>query len=264
LSGGRTREPGPEHRAAWLAAVLALAAAPAIAAEAPPGGELPRRVRTIVIHTLGGPFYPDPSLRFAFFTPQETLRHWGRGRFGAHWIVGADGALWARHAAAGEAASVSPPVGQPADPAWRARLAREAAPVYSHVYDANSRTVGVELAHSGASRDPFPAAQVRTLAWLLRTLLEMSAGRLTPADVRGHKDLDRRPAWSEPDCQREGCPCFIGVDGEPLRRRVDPPESVFVAVAGAGLSVPRREAEGDRHLLRAEAIPAGTIPHVRR
>ena len=226
--------------------------------------ELPARVRRIVLHTLGGPFYRDPTLRFVFFPPEETIRRWGRASFGAHWIIGADGTLWPRHPARGEPASIRPPVDAPADAAWRARLAREAAPVYSHVHNANSGTVGIELAHSGASQDPFAPQQVRTLAWLLLTLLDMSGGRLDVTAIRGHKDLDRRPAWASLDCQRPGCPYFAGLDGRPLRWRVDPPEAVFAALAEAGLHVPRDGGEGDRHLLRAEALPPGTIPEVRR
>ena len=160
---------------------------------------LPARIDRIVLHTLGGPFYGQPEMRWVFFSPAETLRRWRRPTFGAHWIVATDGAIWPRHTAAGAARSFRAPVGssgraaeEPLDDATAARLAREAAPVYSHVADANSRTVGIELAHSGRRDEAFPEEQVRALAWLVSSLLRMSGGRLGPRDVVGHKDLDQQ------------------------------------------------------------------------
>jgi hypothetical protein len=206
-------------------------AAPSRAAD--PAG-LPARVRRIVLHTLGGPFYRDPARRWAYRTPPETFALW-RPRFGAHWIVWTDGTLWPRHPRPGEPASVLPPTGSPADAGWRARLAREAAPVYSHTALANSRTLGIELAHSGRAGDPFPEPQARTAAWLLGALLEMSEGRLRPEHVIGHKDLDRRPAYVREGCARPSCPSYADEHGQPFRRRVDPPEALFAALARHGL-----------------------------
>jgi hypothetical protein len=222
---------------------------------------LPARVHRIVVHVLGGPSYPDPARRFRFFSPPETQAMWS-SRFGAHWIVWTDGTLWPRHPAPGEPRFRDPLAAREATSAERARLAREAAPVYSHVHGANSTTLGVELAHSGRSRDPFPDAQVRTLAWLLRTLLEMSDGRLRPADIVGHKDLDRRPAYVRPGCERPGCLAFADAEGRPYRRRVDPPESLFARLAREGLHVPRHP-DGDRELRRAEEMGPGVPLTVR-
>jgi N-acetylmuramoyl-L-alanine amidase len=218
---------------------------------------LPARVQRIVLHTLGGPFYRDPDRRFRFFSPPETFALW-KERFGAHWIVAPDGSLWPRHPRNGEPGSRVPPT-TPADAAWAARLAREAAPVYAHVQGANDDSVGIELAHSGRSDDPFPAEQVRTVAWLVRALLSLSHGRLDATAVVGHKDLDKRPAY-EPDSCRGSCPFFADEAGRAYRRRVDPPESLFVALAGRGLAVPREGREDDKELVRAEAIPHDRVP----
>jgi hypothetical protein len=239
--------------------MIAPAAAAALwLSSAPPSGTpvaLPARVRRIVVHALGGPSYGEPRRRFVFFTPLETHRLWSP-RFGAHWIVWTDGTLWPRRPAAGEPAWRAVDAERPAEERARLQLAREAEPVYGHVYGANSRTVGIELAHSGRSRDGFPDAQIRTLAWLLRTLLVMSGGRLGPADIVGHKDLDTRPAYVGPQCERTGCPAFADPDGRPYRRRVDPPEAVFARLAREGLLVPRPP-DGDRELRRAEGIGTG-------
>lgn len=245
-------------------AALGLSPVPMAAAAAPAedGAALPSRVRQIVLHTLGGPFYRDPDRRWVFYSPAETFALWRRPGFGAHWIVWTDGSLWPRHPARGEPPSFTLPVDRPADPAWRARLAREAAPVYAHVSAANAGTVGIELAHSGRSDDAFPEAQLRSVAWLVRTLVEMSGGRLTEADVVGHKDLDDRPAYVDESC-RARCPFFVDDEDRPFRRRVDPPESLFTALARLGVVVPRAGREGDRELRRAEAIPPRRIPKTR-
>ena len=219
---------------------------------------LPSRVRRIVLHVLGGPVYADPERRWLFDTPERTLARW-RPRFGAHWIVWTDGTVWPR-AASADAPSYTPPLAEAADQAWLSRIAREAAPVLSHLYLGNSDSVGVELAHSGRSADSFPEAQVRSLAWLLRTLLSLSGGRLSPASIVGHKDCDRRPAYTREACEQPGCPVFVDTTGWPYRRRVDPPETLFAALAAEGLAVPRPEGALDGDLLRAEAVPAGTQP----
>jgi N-acetylmuramoyl-L-alanine amidase len=229
---------------------------------AAPVAELPVRVARIVLHTLGGPFYGNPALRFAFFTPPATFRLWTRPNFGAHWIVWTDGGLWPRHPRPGEPASALPPVDEPLSPAWRERLARDAAPVYSHCQGANRDSVGIELSHSGRGDDPFPAAQVRTVAWLVRSLLAMSHGRLTEASVTGHKDLDRKPAYVVDDCNGPGCAYYVDVAGRPFRRRVDPPETLFEALAQAGLRIPRDRSEGDAQLDRALALGQAEVPAV--
>jgi len=227
---------------------------------APETVSLPPRVRHIVLHTLGGPFYRDPARRFRFGTPAQTFALW-KPRFGAHWIVWTDGSLWPRHPRPGQPRSVRPPVDRPLDPTWRRRLAAEARPVYGHVQGANEDSLGIELSHSGRSDDPFPEAQVRTTAWLVRALLELSSGRLTEAAVVGHKDLDDRPAF-EPDSCRNGCPYYADDAGRPYRRRVDPPEGLFVALARQGLVIPRPSPEGDTELQRAQAIPADRVPRL--
>ena len=224
---------------------------------------LPARVRRVVLHVPGGPSYGRPERRFVFLPPAETQALWRRS-FGAHWIVWTDGSLWPREPQPSEPMSVVPPVDHPANATFRRGLAREAAPVYSHLHIGNSDSIGIEVAHSGRSHDPFPEAQVRSLAWLLRTLLEMSGGRLTPADIAGHKDLDRRPAYVLPRCERPGCPVFVDGEGRPFRRRVDPPESLFGALGREGLPIPRPDGDGDDELRRAEAIPAGEQPRVVR
>jgi hypothetical protein len=237
--------------AGGLVVMLAALLASPVVAEA---DALPRRVRRIVLHVLGNPAYEAPARRWVFLTPRETQRLWAR-RFGAHWIVWTDGSIWARHAPAGAGASFWPPAGR-ADRALRGRLAQEAAPIYSHLHLGNSRSIGIEVAHSGRADDPFPEAQTRSVAWLVRTLLEMSRGRLGPADVYGHKDLDRRPAYVSSRCVRAGCPVFSDAEGRPYRRRVDPPEGLFNALAGQGLAVPRTGREDDRELRRAESLGA--------
>jgi hypothetical protein len=231
------------------------------ASPAPEAVSLPARIHRIVLHTPGGPFYRDPARRFRYGTPGETFALW-KDRFGAHWIVWTDGSLWPRHPRPHEPRSVVPPVDRPLDEAWRRRLAADARPVYSHVQGRNQDTVGIEVSHSGRSDDPFPEAQAKTVAWLVRALLELSNGRLTPADVVGHKDLDDRPAF-EPDGCREGCPYYADDAGRPYRRRVDPPEGLFEALAREGLVIPRPGA-GDDELRRAQAIPDDRVPRLVR
>jgi hypothetical protein len=219
---------------------------------------LPARVRRIVLHVLGGPAYARPERRWSFENPEHTLAHWSP-RFGAHWIVWTDGTLWPRSAPA-ESRCYLPPAGELADDVWGRRVALEAAPILSHLHRGNSNSVGIELAHSGRGADPFPSSQVRSLSWLLRTLLALSGGRLSAASIVGHKDCDDRPAYAV--CEQKGCPVFVDTTGWPYRRRVDPPESLFAALAAAGLVVPRPPGALDGDLRRAEAMPAGTLPRV--
>jgi N-acetylmuramoyl-L-alanine amidase-like protein len=238
-----------------VAAMTALSAC--LATAAPPSGDpgpaaLPPRVRQIVLHVLGHPSYASPERRFIFYPPMRTQALW-KQRFGAHWIVWTDGSVWPRHAAPGELPFWTPDPSRPADAALRRRLAAEAAPVYSHVHPGNRSSVGIELAHSGRGQDPFPPAQVASVAFLVRTLLEMSGGRLGLDAVVGHKDVDQRPAYTRTGCQRPGCPVFVDPAGQPYRRRVDPPESLFQALALEGLAVPR-PGGSDVDLRRAEAL----------
>ena len=219
---------------------------------------LPERIRRVVLHVLGGPSYSRPERRWSFFPPELTLALW-RPRFGAHWIVWTDGTLWPRSASA-ESRSYLPPAGDLADDVWASRVVREAAPILSHLHLGNSNSVGIELAHSGRGDDPFPSPQVRSLGWLLRTLLALSGGRLSAASIVGHKDCDHRPAYVA--CEHKGCRVFVDTTGWPYRRRVDPPESLFSALAAAGLVVPRPAGALDGDLRRAEAMPAGTLPRV--
>jgi hypothetical protein len=206
-----------------------------------------------VVHTPGGPGYADPARRFVFLDPPGTFALWAPG-FGAHWIVWTDGSVWPRHPAQRESPYWQ---AQPGDPELLRRIAREAAPVYAHAYSANADSVGIEVAHGGRSDEPFPAVQVRALACLLRGLVALSGGRLTPASVVGHKDVDRRPAYLSDRCQRVGCAVHVDGAGLPLRRRVDPPESLFAALAAEGFVVPRPAGDLDAELRRAEALPAG-------
>ncbi len=215
---------------------------------------LPSRARRIVIHVLGNPAYEEPRRRWAFLTPPQTQRLWRPG-FGAHWIVWTDGSIWPRDPQPGKDPSFLPMAG-PADEERRRSLALQAAPVYSHLHHGNSNSIGIEVAHSGRADDPFPPEQARTLAWLLRTLLEMSHGRLTTADIYGHKDLDRRPAYVEASCVSPGCPVFADAEGRTYRRRVDPPEAIFGALTREGLVISRHAREDDRELRRAEALGA--------
>jgi len=241
-----------------LLALLAPASRPIDSA----GGELPPRVRRIVLHVLGGPSYQRPERRFVFFSPRDTQALW-KTRFGAHWIVWTDGSVWPRHTAAGPAVSWTPGTGAAASPPERRRIAEQAVPVYGHLYRGNSHTLGVEVAHSGRHDDPFPPAQMRSLAWLLKTLIDMSGGRLSESSVFGHKDLDQRPAYVSARCERPGCPVFVDGEGRPFRRRVDPPEALFVQLERAGLRIPRPR-EGDAELLRAEELPPDARPAVAR
>ena len=54
---------------------------------------------------------------------------------------------------------------------------------------------------------------------------------------------------------------FVDEEGRPYRRRVDPPEALFAALASHGLSIPRPPG-GDDELARAERMPAGLRPDV--
>jgi hypothetical protein len=247
-----------------LAAPAGVAAVSSAATAAPHPAPLPARIKRIVLHTLGGPFYRDPARRWVFYPPPETMALWRKPGFGAHWIVWIDGSVWPRHPRGGEAPSFLPPVGRGTDDAWRARLARESAPVYAHVVGGNSDSVGIEVAHSGRHGDGFPEAQVRSVAWLLRALIEMSGGRLTLADVIGHKDLDDRPAYVDEGCHGSGCAFYVDDEGRPYRRRVDPPEGLFAALAGLGMDIPRAGSEGDRQIDRGERIPKDRVPRVSR
>jgi hypothetical protein len=241
-----------------VAALLLPPPGPARSADDRP--TLAPRVHRIVIHVLGGPAYDRPERRFRYFDPPETQARW-KPTFGTHWIVWTDGSLWPRHSPPGSRRWWTPDTARPASDAEERRVAAEAAPVYAHLYNGNSDSVGIELAHSGRAEDPFPAVQVRSLAWLLRTLIDLSGGRLTPADVFGHKDLDRRPAYARAACQRPGCPRFVDGQGRALRRRVDPPEALFAALAGEGIAVPRPP-DGDADLRRAETLAPGVRPPV--
>ena len=243
---------------------LMLAVGLAATAAAVPPATLPARVARIVLHVPGGPTYDRPERAFSFYTPQQTLALWRSRRFGTQWILWTDGALWPRHPARGEAPSFRLPVEAPADEAWRQRLARHAAPVYWHVYGGNDDSVGIEVAHSGRTEDPFPAVQTKALAWLLGTLVDMSEGRLTPASVVGHKELDQRPAYVWARCARTGCPVFVDAEGEPYKRRVDPPETLFEGLAHEGLTIPRPSGDNDRHLSRAEKGLISGKPKVAR
>ena len=225
---------------------------------------LPPRIRRIVLHVPGSPTYDRPEHAFLFYTPSQTHALWRLRRFGTQWILWTDGSLWPRHPDQGEPPGQRLPVDAPADAAWRQRLAGQAAPVYWHVYGANEDSVGIEVAHSGRAEDPFPPVQVKALAWLLGTLLDMSEGRLGPASIVGHKDLDRRPAYVWARCGRPGCPVYVDADGDPYRRRVDPPESLFEALAVQGLGIPRPAADGDKDLHRAELGLASGRPGVAR
>jgi hypothetical protein len=228
------------------------------------GGDavLPQRVDRIVLHVLGGPSYHESERSFVFYDPARTQRLW-KATFGAHWIVWTDGTLWPRHVPAGDSPSWTPDATRPADAAARARLAREARPVYSHLYRGNSTSVGIEIAHSGRRDQPFPPPQVRAAAWLVRTLLEMSEGRLDARSVFGHKDLDRRPAYVSGRCERPGCRVFVDEQGRPYRRRVDPPEALFLALAREGLAIPR-PSDGDAELIRVEGLGETAQPSVSR
>jgi hypothetical protein len=243
--------------AAALAALGAAGAGEGARGSRPDPAALPARVRLIVLHALGHPGYHQPELRFTFFTPPRTMALWKR-TFGAHWIVWTDGSIWPRRGAT-SSPSWQPARFEDASDAERRRLASEAAPVFSHLHNGNSRTVGVELAHSGRSADPFPDAQLRSTAFLVRTLLEMSGGRLDPSSVVGHKDVDRRPAYVRSRCARPGCAVFVDESGQPFRRRVDPPEALFAGLARRGLAIPRPPG-GDDELRRAEALLPGQRP----
>ena len=223
---------------------------------------LPARVRRIVLHTLGSPTYDRPDRRFVFRDPPATFRLWNP-TFGAHWIVWMDGTIWPRHAAPGEPASFLPPAGDAGGAEWRRLVARQATPVYSHVYMRNSRSIGIEVAHSGRSDDPFPRVQIESLAWLLRMLLAASDDRLTEASIVGHKDVDPRPAYASSSCTRPRCPVYVDDKGRPFRWRVDPPESLFRALAAKGLDIPR-PLDGDADLRRAETLAPDTIPATAR
>jgi hypothetical protein len=221
---------------------------------------LPARIQRIVLHTPGGPEYGRPEWRFRFFTPPETQALWAP-RLGTQWILWTDGSFWPRRPRSPSTRSWLPPAGAPSRALLR-RIAREAAPVYAHAYGANADSVGIEIAHSGRARDPFAPEPIRSLAWLLRTLFEMSDGRLGPADVVGHKDVDTRRATVDDACDGVACPFYADEAGAAYRRRVDPPEALFQALAEHGIRIPRPDGDLDAELRRAEAMPAGFTPKV--
>jgi hypothetical protein len=237
--------------------IVHASAAPAAGGEA----RFPKRVRRIVLHVLGSPTYDRPDRRFVFRDPPATHLLW-KPSFGAHWIVWVDGTIWPRHVATGEPKSFSPPADGGSGQEWQQLLSRQATPVYSHVYMRNTSSIGIEVAHSGRSADSFPPAQVASLAWLLRALLAASGGRLTEASIVGHKDLDLRPAFVSPSCDGPRCMVFVDGQGRPLRWRVDPPESLFRALAAEDVAAPR-PADGDADLLRAETLAPGATPAAR-
>jgi hypothetical protein len=241
--------------------LLGLAAFVAATAGAVPPPALPARIDKIVLHTLGGPFYGRPEMRFVFLSPEATMALWERPGFGAHWIVTPDGQVWPRHPENGEPPSWGPPADLRLTDPWRARLVREAAPVYVHASGVNRESVGIELAHSGRSDASFPPAQIRSVAFLVRSLLEMSGGRLTEACVIGHKDVDTRPAYVVDDCRGTACAYYVDESGLAYRRRVDPPEGLFVALTGFGLVIPRAAGKDDE-LRRAERLGAAALPAV--
>ena len=241
-----------------LIAVLSLLCAAGTASAAEDGAALPARLRRIVLHTLGSPTYDRPDRRFVFRDPLATHLLW-KPSFGAHWIVWVDGTIWPRHVERGEDDFFSPPADGAYGPEWQKFLTRQATPVYSHVYMRNSRSLGIEVAHSGRSTEAFPPVQIRSVAWLLRTLLAASRGRLTESSVVGHKDVDPRPAYVSPSCARPRCGVFVDKHGRPFRWRVDPPESLFRALAAEGLDIPR-PLDGDDDLRRAEAMPPDVVP----
>jgi hypothetical protein len=240
-----------------LGALLALAGG---AASGPAEEEplLPKRVRRIVLHVLGSPTYDRPDRRHVFRTPSETFAAW-KSTFGAQWIVWTDGTLWPRRVPSGEPASAAFPRDPAEAAAWRRRVLRDAAPVYSHLHLGNTASLGIEVAHSGRSSDPFPDVQLDTVALLLRTLLEASRGRLTEEAIVGHKDMDRRPAFISAGCIRRGCRVFVDDAGRPYRRRVDPPEGLFAGLARRGLAIPRPSGS-DEDLHRAERLTPGAVP----
>ena len=83
-------------------------------------------------------------------------------------------------------------------------------------------------------------------------------------DVLGHKDLDPRPAFVGDRCPDRHCLAYVDDAGRPFRRRVDPPEGLFVALGREGLQIPRERSEGDAELLRSEAIPKDSVPRTER
>ena len=102
------------------------------------------------------------------------------------------------------------------------------------------------------------------MAWLVSSLLELSRGRLSGRDIVGHKDLDPRPAFVGDRCRDGHCLAYVDGAGHPYRRRVDPPEGLFVALTRQGLEIPREKSEGDKELLRSESIPADAVPRTEK
>ena len=247
---------GGNRRAVAIGLLLVGTPVSAGAAESTP--PFPKRVRRIAVHVTGSPTYDRPDRRFIFYDPPATQRLW-KSRFGAHWIVWTDGTIWPRHPSPREAPSFVAPADGSTGTEWQERLSRQAEPVYANVYMRNSSLVGIEVAHSGRSTDPFPPPQIAALVWMLRTMFAASRGRLAAAAVFGHKDLDARPAFVDPGCTASGCKVFVDAQGRPFRWRVDPPESLFAALARSGLDI-ARPADADADLLRAERLAAGVVP----
>ena len=230
-------------------ALLALSVLTLIAAGWPRAGAarrrvLPPRVDRIVLHTLGGPFYGQPDMRWVFFSPAETLRRWSRPTFGAHWIVATDGAIWPRHTAAGDARRRSAlPVGSSGASGRGAARRRHRLPPRARGRSGLLPRGGRQLAHGGhraralgPARRPVPEG-AGPRPGLARVVAPPDVRRPPRArDVLGHKDLDRKPAYVGDRCRGAACAAYADPEGRPYRRRVDPPEALFQALAREGLT----------------------------
>lgn len=124
-----------------------------------------REIDLVVIHATGGPGCKAGRLwHSGGGTLESNRRHFARNPgISYHYLIGRDGTT-----------VTGTPVAE----------------VAHHARGHNARSVGIELVNDGDGRDPFPEVQIQALIALLRPLL--AAHDLTPAQIRGHGELDTR------------------------------------------------------------------------
>ncbi|NKN34353.1 N-acetylmuramoyl-L-alanine amidase [Marichromatium bheemlicum] len=124
-----------------------------------------RDIDLVVIHATGGPGCKAGRLwHSGGGTLASNQRHFARTPgISYHYLIGRDGTTVA-----------GTPVAQ----------------VAHHARGHNAHSIGIELVNDGDGRDPFPEPQIQALIVLLRPLLVTYD--LSPAQVRGHGELDTR------------------------------------------------------------------------
>ena len=195
---------------------------------------LPQRVTRVVLHTPGGPDYGKPERRFRFLSPRQTQALWS-SRFGAQWILWTDGSLWPRHPRdAGQPVLASRRVAgrERRGPAThsgrggsglrpRRRLQRRQRRHRGRPFRPQRRAVPGRAGARAGVAAAHHVRDVRAAVWV------RNAGRwATRISMRAPR------TWTTA-ATTNPCPYYVDESGEAYRRRVDPPESLFVALAAA-------------------------------